>query len=147
MSPRTTRIVYWTFTLLFVIPLVWSAVQMLTQAPRMTETIRSLGYPMYFMTLLGVAKLLGAAAILFSPFRTLKEWAYAGYTFDVLGAFVSHAAHGDSALISSVPLLFLGALVLSYLGWRRLLQLHASPILGRTPARRDVSGEWAAHSA
>jgi len=141
MSPRTTRIVYWTFTLLFVIPQVWSATQMLTEAPRMTETIQSLGYPIYFMKILGVAKLLGAAAILFSPFRTLKEWAYAGYTFDVLGAFISHTAHGDSALIASVPLLFLGAQACSYLGWKRLSQLHATPILGRTPPR--ASGEWA----
>ena len=143
MSHRTTRIVYWAFTLLFVIPQVWSATQMLTQAPRMTETISALGYPSYFMTILGAAKLLGAAAILFSPFRMLKEWAYAGYTFDVLGAFFSHVAHGDSALICSVPALFLVAQVCSYVAWKRLAYLKAPPISRRASEHSQPAGEWA----
>src|SRR5688572_33265044 len=94
MSARTTRIVYWTFTVLFLVPQVWSATQMLSRAPRMTETITDLGYPLYVMTILGIAKLLGAGAILFfDRWPSLKEWAYAGFTFDVIGAFVSHLAH------------------------------------------------------
>jgi len=129
MNARSTRIVYWTFTVLFLAPQVWSAIQMLTRAPRMAETITELGYPMYLMTFLGTAKLLGAAAILFlDRWSTLKEWAYAGFTFDVLGAFFSHAAHGDSALIVSVPALFLCAQLVSYFSWRHMLQLGLTPI-------------------
>jgi hypothetical protein len=72
------------------------------------------------MTILGVAKLLGIAAILFGRFPTLKEWAYAGFTFDVLGAFLSHLMAGDSFLIALVPLLFLAVQLGSYFLWRRL---------------------------
>lgn len=132
MSARTTRIVYWTFTLLFLVPQVWSATQMLSRAPRMTETITGLGYPLYVMTLLGVAKLLGAAAILlFDRWPSIKEWAYAGFVFDVIGATVSHLAHGDSAVIVSVPILFLCAQLISYFSWKHMLQLGiAHPLVG-----------------
>ena len=124
MNARNTRIVYWTSTLLFLVPQIWSATQMLSRAPRMTETITSLGYPLYVMTLLGTAKLLGGAAILLSDrWPTIKEWAYAGFTFDVLGALVSHLAHRDSALIVSVPVLFACAQFISYFSWRRMLEL------------------------
>jgi hypothetical protein len=146
MNARTTRILYWTFTALFIVPQAWSALQMITEAPRMTETLHSLGYPLYFMKLLGVAKLLGAAAILLSPYRTLKEWAYAGFMFDVIGAFVSHVAHRDPMLTASVPLIFLGAQVCSYLAWRRLLQLGASPTTIGSLAPQH-SGGWAARRA
>ena len=137
MNARTTRIVYWTFTALFLIPQIWSALQMMSRAPRMTETITELGYPLYVMTLLGTAKLLGAAAILLSDrWPRLKEWAYAGFTFDVIGAFVSHLAHGDSALIVSVPLLFLCAQLISYFAWHRMLQLGLAHPMVREPIER-----------
>jgi hypothetical protein len=137
MSIRTTRIVYWTFTMLFLIPQTWSAIQMLARAPRMTETITELGYPMFVMTMLGTAKLLGAAAILLSDrWPTLKEWAYAGFTFDVAGAFISHLAHGDSALIVSVPALFLVAQLASYFSWKRLMQLGLAHPAVRTRIER-----------
>jgi len=137
MSIRTTRIVYWTFTMLFLIPQTWSASQMMSRAPRMTETITELGYPLVVMTILATAKLLGAAAILFADRRpTLKEWAYAGFTFDVLGAFVSHLAHGDSAFIVSVPALFMVAQLASYFSWKRLMQLGLAHPAIRTRVER-----------
>jgi uncharacterized membrane protein YphA (DoxX/SURF4 family) len=120
MSAKNLRAIYWVVTLLFVLPQAWSAVQYLSEAPAMTETITALGYPVYFMKILAVAKLLGIAAILFGRFPTLKEWAYAGFTFDVLGAFLSHVMSGDSLLIALVPLLFLAAQLGSYFLWRKL---------------------------
>ncbi len=121
MSPKTLRIFYWMFTLLFVLPQAWSASQMLIEAPRMTQTITELGYPVYFMKILGVAKLLGIAAILYGGFPVLKEWAYAGFTFDVIGAFFSHVSAGDPLIpIAMVPLLFLAAQFASYFLWKRL---------------------------
>lgn len=132
MNARNTRIVYWTSTLVFLIPQVWSATQMLSRAPRMTETITGLGYPLFVMTLLGTAKLLGASAILLSDrWPTIKEWAYAGFTFDVVGAFFSHLAHGDSALIVSVPVLFACAQFISYFAWHRMLQLGLTHPMAR----------------
>jgi hypothetical protein len=121
MTPKTLRIFYWMFTLLFVLPQAWSASQMLIEAPRMTQTITELGYPVYFMKILGVAKLLGIAAIFYGGFPVLKEWAYAGFTFDVLGAFFSHVSAGDPLIpIAMVPLLFLAAQFASYFLWKRL---------------------------
>lgn len=120
MEPKTIRIVYWFTTLLFVVPQMWSAVQMLTEAPRMAATLHHLGYPDYFMFGLGVAKVLGAAAIVLGFSRGLKEWAYAGYTFDTLGAFVSHLSSRDSLGTCAVPLAFLLVQLVSYALWKRL---------------------------
>ena len=146
MSARTTRIVYWTSTILFLVPQVWSAIQMLSRAPKMTETLSGLGYPLYVMTLLGAAKLMGAAAILlFDRWPRIKEWAYAGFTFDVIGAFFSHLAHGDSALIVSVPFLFLCVQLISYYSWHRMLQLGLAHPLVRE--RIEHRSEPALHRA
>lgn len=120
MNLKTVRIVYWIATLLFVIPQTWSAVQMVIEAPRMAATIHHLGYPTYFMLGLGVAKLLGAIVILLGSWPGLKEWAYAGYTFDTLGALVSHLSVGDSIGTAAVPLAFLVAQLGSYVAWKRL---------------------------
>src|ERR1041384_2002036 len=59
MTDKHLRLVYWTVTLVFALLQGWSAVQYLSEAPRMTETIGELGYPIYFMKILGVAKLMG----------------------------------------------------------------------------------------
>ena len=127
MNPKTLRILYWVVTMLFVLPQAWSAVQMLSEAPKMTETLTQLGYPVYFMKILGVAKLLGIAAILYGGFPVLKEWAYAGYTFDVLGAFFSHVSAGDPFIpIAIVPLRVLAAQLASYFLWKRLARVQPS---------------------
>jgi hypothetical protein len=123
MTTKNLRITYWIVTLLFASLQAWSALSYLVEAPRMTETITGLGYPIYFMKLLGVAKLLGIAAILYGGFPTLKEWAYAGLTFDTVGASWSHIAHGDGVLVASVPLAFLAAQLVSYFLWKRLAAL------------------------
>jgi uncharacterized membrane protein YphA (DoxX/SURF4 family) len=60
-----------------------------------TEGMVHLGYPIYFMVILGVWKLLGGIAILIPRFPLLKEWAYAGMIFDLTGAAASHGATGD----------------------------------------------------
>jgi hypothetical protein len=132
MTTKHLRITYWIVTLLFASLQAWSAFSYLVEAPRMTATITGLGYPIYFMKLLGVAKLCGIAAILYGGFPTLKEWAYAGFTFDTVGAFWSHAAHGDGVLVASVPLVFLAVQLVSYFLWKRL---SAQPAESRRAAR------------
>lgn len=114
------RMIYWASTLLFVLPLTWSAVLYFTEAPKMVETMTHLGYPIYFLKILGTAKLLGVVAILYGRFPRLKEWAYAGFTFDLIGACWSHLASGDPIYIAIIPLGFLGVLAISYVFWRRL---------------------------
>lgn len=118
-------LLYWIVTPLFLLLQGWAAVQYLTEAPRMAHTILDLGYPLYFTKILGVAKLLGIAAILTSVSRTLKEWAYAGFTFDVCGAFASHLSVGDSPKIVLVPVTFFVVQLISYILWKHLAQRRA----------------------
>jgi uncharacterized membrane protein YphA (DoxX/SURF4 family) len=136
MSEKTSRVVYWVVTVLFAVPLTWSAIQYLIEAPRMVQTmVGHLGYPAYFLKILGAFKLLGVAALLYPRFPRLKEWAYAGFTFDTVGAFWSHAAHGDGVLVASVPLVFLAVQLVSYFLWKRLSALPAeSRAAARVPA-------------
>lgn len=77
----------------------------------MSAEILGLGYPAYLMTILGVAKLAGVGALVLPVPPVLKEWAYAGFTFDLLGAAVSHAVVGDPvfAVVKPLAVLAIGA--------------------------------------
>jgi len=76
------------------------------RTPDAVAGITRLGYPVYFIVLLGIWKTLGAATILAPRLPRLKEWAYAGIVFDLTGAAVSHAASGSSAGNVVGPALF-----------------------------------------
>jgi hypothetical protein len=78
------------------------------------EAMANLGYPMYLMTILGAAKILGVIALLAPRLPLLKEWAYAGFTFDMLGASASHAFVGDSPAEIVTPLVVLALAIASY---------------------------------
>lgn len=119
MTLKTARVGYWIATLLFVVPQAWSAAQYVTMAPRMVETFTGLGYPLYVMSFLAIVKVLGIAVILWGRPATLKEWAYAGFTFDTLGAAWSHVSSGDPWFIVAVPLAFLAVQLVSYALWKR----------------------------
>ena len=121
-NAKRLRAVYWTITPIFLVLQGWAALQYLTEAPRMTETIMALGYPVYFMKILAVAKLLGIVAIATGISTTLKEWAYAGFTFDVCGAFASHVSAGDSPWVLLVPAAFFVVQLASYFVWKQLAQ-------------------------
>lgn len=76
--------------------------------------ITHLGYPVYFLTLLGIWKLAGVIALLVPKFPLLKEWAYAGFFFAMSGAVFSHVAIGDGAKEFFGPVLLL---VLTFVSW------------------------------
>ena len=76
--------------------------------------LTSLGYPVYFLTLLGVWKILGVIAVLSPKFPIVKEWAYAGFFFAMSGAIISHLAVGDGAKDLFGPSLLL---VLTITSW------------------------------
>jgi hypothetical protein len=78
------------------------------------EGITHLGYPVYLLTLLGVWKLLGVAAVLAPKSPLLKEWAYAGFFFTMTGAIFSHLAVGDPAKEIFPALLLLLLTVVSW---------------------------------
>ncbi len=76
--------------------------------------LAELGYPPYFVTVLGAWKVLGALAILAPGAPRLKEWAYAGIMFDLTGAALSHAAIGHPAVKAIAPLAILGIAAASW---------------------------------
>ena len=91
---KAKKIGYWTSTVIVALLLLSGGVAQVTL--QNAEGFKQLGYPVYFIVLLGVWKVLGALAILAPRLPRLKEWAYAGIFFDLTGAAVSHAASGSS---------------------------------------------------
>jgi hypothetical protein len=77
------------------------------------EGIVHLGYPLYFITIIGFWKVLGAIALLVPGFPRLKEWAYAGTFFNMTGAAASHAVCGDATWHVVVTLAFAVLVVVS----------------------------------
>lgn len=88
---------YWATTAIVAFVLLVGGVMDLMRPRDAVELIVHLGYPMYFMTIIGVWKVLGAIALLVPRYPRLKEWAYAGIIFDFTGALASHASRGDGA--------------------------------------------------
>ena len=87
-------IAYWVTTALVVFELAMGGVWDILQLPQVRGVIERLGYPLYFLVILGIWKLLGAVALVVPRFPRLKEWAYAGVIFDLTGAVASQLASG-----------------------------------------------------
>jgi uncharacterized membrane protein YphA (DoxX/SURF4 family) len=81
-----------------------------------------LGYPLYFIPFIGVAKVLGAIALLVPGFPRIKEWAYAGLFFDLIGAVYSNIAFGGFSPLMLFMLLFIVPGVVSYIYHHKLLK-------------------------
>ena len=113
-TTRTKKVFYWISTGFAALALTAAGATNLLHAPQVVATISHLGYPSYVATILGTWKLLGVLAILAPGFPRLKEWAYAGFFFDLTGAAMSHAATGDPAGIVVVPLVLLVAVMGSW---------------------------------
>jgi len=110
--------VYWAITALLMVPGAGGGlVEVLTGGPAsVAQTLTLLGYPLYIMKILGSAKVLGGLAILIGRFPKLKEWAYAGFAFDFLGATASHLLAGDAAH-AAFPFAFFVLHMTSYVLW------------------------------
>ena len=78
------------------------------------EGIMKLGYPAYIIPALGVGKVLAILALLWPGLPRLKEWAYAGILFNMVGAFVSHVAHHDPLWIHVVCVVIMGITLASW---------------------------------
>ena len=93
-SSRRHMIAYWVTMALVVFELVLGGVWDVLRVPQARRLIERLGYPSYFLVILGIWKLLGAVALVIPRFPRLKEWAYAGVIFDLTGAVASLLASG-----------------------------------------------------
>jgi hypothetical protein len=116
---KKTKIMYWIFTGLLVVLMGFGSIPDLMYLPDAVALFDHLGYPAYLLPFLAVAKLLGIAAILIPGFPRTKEWAYAGLTFDLVGATYSSIAVGDPA--SMWAFMFIGFAIIagSYVCYHR----------------------------
>jgi len=135
-NDRIKNIAYWITTILGPASFVIGGVLNLTQSEQVVATMHHLGYPVYFASLLGMWKLLGAIAIVVPGLPRLKEWAYAGFFFDLTAAAVSRAAVGDSIGDIVAPLAFL-ALVLASWALRPASRRLAASAVTRTSTERE----------
>ena len=114
---KAKSIVYWGTTLLVAVPIGSGGIAQVAHLQQNVDGfVHVLGYPLYFVTVLGVWKVLGAITILVPLFPRLKEWAYAGIFFDLTGAAASWAAVGGSgeAFHILAPLIIAGFTVASW---------------------------------
>jgi hypothetical protein len=119
VTTKTLKVSYWTATILFAILLVMDGLGGVMQAAAGKEALQHLGYPIYLLPIAGVAKLLAALAILQTKFRTIKEWAFAGFAITCFGAFFSRAAVGDGAALLTFPVVFLAMMFVPYYLWKK----------------------------
>ncbi|WP_276167346.1 DoxX family protein [Zobellia alginiliquefaciens] len=111
---KRNKIIYWLATSWLSLGMLSTGVVQLLQLEENIQSMESLGYPLYLLSILGVWKFLGVIAILIPKLPLLKEWAYAGFVFVMTGAIVSHLAVGDDSVTFFGPSLLL---VLTFISW------------------------------
>ena len=120
---KKTNTFYWIFTGLFAALMLFSAIPDILNAPEAVAFMTNLGYPLYFTPFIGWAKLLGVIAILVPGYPRIKEWAYAGLVFDLIGATYSAIGSGQANAGLVIMLLFFGLAFGSYHFYHRRLKL------------------------
>ncbi|MCF0065160.1 DoxX family protein [Dyadobacter chenwenxiniae] len=111
---KRNKIIYWVATLWLSLGMVSSGAVQLIKLKEEVDMMTHLGYPLYFLTIIGVWKMLGVIAILVPKFPLVKEWAYAGFFIAMSGAVFSHIAAGDGAKEFFGPVLLI---VLTIVSW------------------------------
>lgn len=122
---KRNRVLYWVFTLWLSLGMASTGIVQLLRMKSEVDLMSGLGYPIYFLSILGVWKILGVVAILIPKYPLLKEWAYAGFFFAMSGAVFSHIVSDHSIGEILRPL---SLLVLTLLSWY-FRPLYRRPIL------------------
>ncbi|WPU94064.1 DoxX family protein [Mucilaginibacter sabulilitoris] len=112
MNAKKINIIYWVVTGLFLVLITLGAIPDLLSVPEALAVFKHLGYPAYLSPFMGAAKLLGVIAILVPGYPRVKEWAYAGFVFDLTGAIYSGLSSGDSLL--QVSPIFIGYILIAF---------------------------------
>ena len=108
------KVTYWVVTGLLALSALFAGVNYLWSSQQTVQTFAHLGYPQQLRVLLGIAKLLGGIALIVPGLPTLREWAYAGFTFAWIAAAAAHYLAKDGA-VAFFPLVLLILLFVSYL--------------------------------
>jgi uncharacterized membrane protein YphA (DoxX/SURF4 family) len=111
---KRNKIIYWIATVWLALGMASTGIVQIGKMKEEVEMITQLGYPVYFLTLIGVWKILGVIAVLVPKFPLLKEWAYAGFFFVMSGAVYAHIASGDGAKEFFGPILLIALTIVSW---------------------------------
>ncbi|WP_339608309.1 DoxX family protein [uncultured Roseivirga sp.] len=111
---KRNKIIFWVSTIWLSLGMLSTGIVQLIRMEEEVDMMVNLGYPIYFLTILGIWKILGVTAVLLPKFPLIKEWAYAGFFFTMSGAVISHIAVGDSATELFGPILLI---VLTVISW------------------------------
>jgi hypothetical protein len=125
---KKNKIIYWTFTLLFAFMMFGSAVPDILSMQLAVDGFRGIGMPPYLLPFLGIAKTLGVIALFVPGYPRIREWAYAGLVFDLLGATYSIAASGmpvENWIGMLLPLLLAAG---SYTWYHKLMKAKAATV-------------------
>lgn len=117
---KKIKIIYWVSTGLFAVFMAFTAIPNVVSSPDAVEFFKNLQMPAYLLPFLGIAKLLGVAAIVVPGFPRLKEWAYAGLFFDLAGAMYAILAIGTPFADVAIFLLFFALEAVSYIYYHKL---------------------------
>ena len=125
---KRNKIIFWIATVWLALGMTSTGVVQIIKMKEEVEVMTRLGYPLYFLTIIGVWKILGVIAVFVPKFPVVKEWAYAGFFFAMSGAVFSHVAVGDPAIECFGPVLLI---VLTVTSWyfrpadRKLVALNS----------------------
>jgi uncharacterized membrane protein len=111
---KRNKIIYWVTTGFLAFGMLANGLAQIIHAKGFVDIMGHLGYPLYFLYIIGVWKILGVIAILIPRFRLVKEWAYAGFFFVMSGALFSHIALGDPIKEIAPSLVLLILIVVSW---------------------------------
>jgi DoxX-like family len=120
MTSRAGKVPYWAASILMAAFMLMSSVPDVLRLPGAIVVFTHLGYPTYLLPFLGTAKMLGVLAVLVPGYPRLREWAYAGLTFDLVGALYSHLSVGDPPSAWLFPVIGLLLASASYVLHRRV---------------------------
>jgi len=129
----------WAVTGLMAALMLLSAVPDVLRIPGALAVFRHLGYPPYLLVFLGTAKILGVGVVLAPGVLRLKEWAFAGLTFDLTGALYSHLSVGDPASAWMPAAIGLALMAGSYVAYRKRPSRADTSQDRRTYAERTIA--------
>lgn len=111
---KRNKIIYWIATVWLSLGMMSTGIVQLINMKEEVQYMLDMGYPAYFLTIIGAWKMLGVIALLVPRYPLLKEWAYAGFFFIASGALLSHIAVSSPAVELIGPSLLL---VLTIVSW------------------------------
>ncbi len=119
---KKTKIIFWIVTGIFSAFMLMSSIPDILNTPEAITFMTHLGYPPYFTPFIGIAKVLGIFAILIPGYPRIKEWAYAGLAYDLIGAtysIISVEGFNIGLIFMALTLAFLAA---SYILHHKILK-------------------------